>query len=373
MGTPDQSLCDCCEVSNENIAREPILICRAETLGFGAAIRSAHSLGATDLNLELELHEQGLKSTPRPLHSALLPLSTSIDNVGFSPDFDQDLTTPNAAEAYRAAMIAQGHAYDSPSAQPPISMHDFFMRKSLSPKGQDLATFLDHADIEWRMRQAEKIRETRALAQQRSTMEGKDSTGNTEPVAPVMRQKAPALTASALPPAPPPQARPPPVPAPSDRLPAIPPPNSHAPPVPPPRLPLPAIPLPARVDSLGISVDDSASPISPSGVVAAQAIPDLGQEVQSSSTSTQVIPAMKDLSLKEADSSEQGDQSELQPPRLMGRSLTNDSLSGLQAGDDAASISSRGSSSVIRRGGPRRPQAAVDLSELSSIWSTVAC
>lgn len=353
---------------------------RAETLGFGAAIRSAHSMGTSDLNLELEMHEQGLKATPKPLHSTSLP-NIAGHNAIVSPDFAEDLTTPNAADAYRAAMIAQGHAYDSPSAQPPISMHDFLTRKSLSPRGQDLASFLDHADLEWRMKQAEKIRENRMQSQPQSVAERGTGLGI------VGARRSPPIMpppSAILPPVPPPTGRPPAVPPPIARPPAVPPPFSSLPPVPPPSMPLPAVPQAIRGSSLKISVDDPTSPISPTTLVGASgqirplavgldeeynAAPDFTKGSRSNTsggfyTPAEDIAGMKQLSLG-AGASKFDDTDELQPPRPLGRVLTSENLAGGYAGDDTASISSRGSSARARRGG-KKPQVAMDLSESPS-------
>jgi len=132
-------------------------------MGHGRAIRQAHMNGHDDLNLELELHEQGLKATPRAMGTVNFA-DTSVPPELYGGEYGQ-------APGYQPEMLSPDRVVipDSPHG---VSMRDFMTRKSLSPRGQDLATFLDNADMDWQIRQAEKNRMERQARSDAGSVSG---------------------------------------------------------------------------------------------------------------------------------------------------------------------------------------------------------
>ena len=234
-------------------------------MGYGRALRQAHMNGHEDLNLELELHEQGLKATPRAIGTSLLP-DSSVPTELYSSEYGH-------AQGYQPGLLSPDRAVipDSPHG---VSMRDFMTRKSLSPRGQDLATFLDNADMDWQIRQAEKSRMERQARSEAGSLAGDMATLESvsrrmsicappRPRTPkyddrAAQDRSPTKTgrkALSLAPA---------GPAPACQLP-IPPFSAPVPPVPPlpPLLPAPMVALPATPSSSG------GTPITPAQATAA--------------------------------------------------------------------------------------------------------
>ena len=342
------------------------LTIRAESLGYGSAIRAAHSAGTADLGMELDLHEHGLKQTPRPYPSSQFTDTIPDSATALGHDTAGNEKTPSNADVYRAAMIAQGHAYDSPSSQMPFTMCDFFTRKSLSPRGQDLASFLDKADIEWRLQQAESIRKgsvvstdsllacanrIRSMSNRRlSTQTGSDVYRSTSISSNGHAQRGPPL--------PPPAGPPPPVPSPQGRPPAVPPPRTALPPLPPPTIPLP--PTPQMMDpKLSIETEEAGSPVSPSRLVT----PGIPTE-ESSFPLTPGGEANGSRALPESPLISQLEGMNLSPTATPVEQEDKSHTTIGEEPGDVASISSKGSSARLRRMKKQIP--AMDLSTSSS-------
>lgn len=279
-------------------------------------------------------------------HNSLSPKDQMLDHT---PRGDSLPLTPvlSDSEEYRLAMISQRHAHDSPSSQPPGSMRNFITQKSLNPRGQDLATLLDKADLEWKMREAERIRLGKLRVEQGSMGGSTDSESRTP-----MGLGRISPRSVAPPPGPPPMGALPPTPIsetllPTGRQPAGSPPLSQLPAVPPPVAPLPPTPI-----DLGLKTEQGPP-----------AMPSLGKVVSSSGSHASAVDEagkMGQLKLTDGPSRDQL----VTPEPVLRRQGTLDSfrsMAGTGEGD-TESINSKASSAARARRRLQKQQP-VDLSE----------